>query len=382
MQLVRSVVDATDPANLVEDLGLGAAEIAQIVPEVRARFPELEPPIRLDPEQERFRAFESITQFLMRAAGRRPLVLVIDDLHWADPASARLLHFAARHLGEQRLLLVCTYRDTEIRAGHVLHERLLEIRREPATRALALEGLSLDEAREWMASALDPGFARAHAGLSFVHFQTAFMHYTHDLAGALGEARRFAERGLELDPLDPFVNFTMGRSYWLEGDLDTSLGWLERSTSLSPNYAQGIYARAWTAALAGRALEARQHVDLAMRLSPLDPLYYAMQATRAFTHMVQGEEAEAAHWAERAARSPGAARPDRDGRGRGARPAGRRRARRVLGGERPRAERRAHPRRLLPRVPYEARADAGAAPSGAGPGRALSGLGTHPGSSW
>jgi TolB-like protein/DNA-binding winged helix-turn-helix (wHTH) protein len=153
---------------------------------------------------------------------------------------------------------------------------------------------------------LDPAFARAHAGLSFVHFQSVFMHYTDDLAEAIGLARGFAERGLELDALDPFVHFTMGRSYWLEGDLDASLGWLERATEISPHYAQGIYARAWAEALSGRAVEGRQHVDLAMRLSPLDPLHYAMLATRAFTHMVLAEDAEAAHWAERGARSPGA----------------------------------------------------------------------------
>jgi TolB-like protein len=156
------------------------------------------------------------------------------------------------------------------------------------------------------AVSLDPSFARAHAGLSFVHFQTAFMRYVEDRSGAIETARRFAQRGLELDALDPFVNFTMGRTYWLDGDLATSLGWLERATSLSPNYAQGIYARAWTEALAGHAPDARQHVDLAMRLSPLDPLHYAMRATRAFTHMVLGEDAEAARWAELGARSPGA----------------------------------------------------------------------------
>jgi TolB-like protein len=152
----------------------------------------------------------------------------------------------------------------------------------------------------------DPGFARAHAGLSFIHFQTAFMRYSDDLAGEIVLARRFAERGLELDPIDPFVNFTMGRSFWLEGDLESSLAWLERATSISPNYAQGIYARGWTESLAGRGLDGRRHVDLAMRLSPLDPLYYAMLGTRAFTHMVLGEDAEAAVWAERAACSPGA----------------------------------------------------------------------------
>ena len=152
----------------------------------------------------------------------------------------------------------------------------------------------------------DPGFARAHAGLSFIHFQMAFMHYADDRAGEIALARRFAVRGLELDPMDPFVNFTMGRTFWLEGDLEGSLAWLERATSISPSYAQGLYARAWTESLAGRGVEGRRHVDFAMRLSPIDPLYYAMLATRAFTHMVMGEYAEAAEWAERAARSPGA----------------------------------------------------------------------------
>jgi DNA-binding winged helix-turn-helix (wHTH) protein/TolB-like protein len=156
------------------------------------------------------------------------------------------------------------------------------------------------------AVALDPGFARAHAGLSFVHFQTAFLRHTDDVAGEIDQARRHAERGLELDPVDPFVNFTMGRTFWLRGELESSLGWLERSTTLSPNYAQGIYARAWTEALAGRPLEGREHVDHAMRLSPLDPMYYAMLGTRAFTHLALGEEQEAALWAERAARAPGA----------------------------------------------------------------------------
>ncbi|MGQ0384973.1 MAG: winged helix-turn-helix domain-containing tetratricopeptide repeat protein [Gammaproteobacteria bacterium] len=152
----------------------------------------------------------------------------------------------------------------------------------------------------------DPDFARAHAGLSFVHFQTAFMRHTDDLAGEVDLARRFAARALELDALDPFVNFAMGRTFWLVGDLDGGLPWLERATTLSPNYAQGIYARAWTETLSGRALEGRGHVDFAMRLSPLDPLHYGMLGTRAFTHLVLAEDGEAASWAERAARAPGA----------------------------------------------------------------------------
>jgi DNA-binding winged helix-turn-helix (wHTH) protein len=152
----------------------------------------------------------------------------------------------------------------------------------------------------------DPGFARAHAGLSFVHFQNAFLRYMPDIRSAVRNARRCAERGIELDSLDPFANLTMGRSYWLEGDLEASAAWLERATAISPGYAQAIYARAWTHALSGRGTAGRADADTAMALSPLDPLHYAMAATRALSHIVCGEDAEGAAWAERAARSPGA----------------------------------------------------------------------------
>jgi len=152
----------------------------------------------------------------------------------------------------------------------------------------------------------DKNFARAHAGLSFVHFQTAFMHQTDDISGEVALARSCAQRGLDIDPLDPFANFTMGRSYWLTSDLDSARLWLERATSLSPNYAQGMYALAWTNTIAGAERDGRKQLDMAMRLSPLDPLYYAMLGARGFTHIARGEYAEAVVWTDQAARSPGA----------------------------------------------------------------------------
>jgi TolB-like protein len=156
------------------------------------------------------------------------------------------------------------------------------------------------------AVALAPDFARAHAGRSFVHFQNSFLAYTADPAVEAAAARRAAEKAVELDPLDPFANTTMGRSFWLGGDLDSSLAWLERAASICPNHAHGVYARAWTETLLGRGADGRRDADLAMALSPLDPLYYAMAATRSLAHLVSGEDADAARWARTAARSPGA----------------------------------------------------------------------------
>ena len=156
------------------------------------------------------------------------------------------------------------------------------------------------------AADLEPTFARAYAGLSFTRFQDAFLHYDGNIEAATVDARRFAELSLEHDPLDPFGNFTMGRSYWLRGDLESSIPWLDRANTLNPNYAQGRYARAFTDPFLGLGASGQDHADAAMALSPLDPLLYAMLAARAFSHLVRGQTAEGAQWADRALRSPGA----------------------------------------------------------------------------
>jgi Tfp pilus assembly protein PilF len=132
------------------------------------------------------------------------------------------------------------------------------------------------------------------------------MRQTDDVPGEIALARSCAQRGLDIDPLDPFVNFTMGRSFWLEADLERASSWLERATSLSPNYAQGMYALAWTNTLAGAEQGGRGQIDHAMRLSPLDPLFYAMLGARGFTHIANEEYVEAAVWTDAAAQSPGA----------------------------------------------------------------------------
>ena len=156
------------------------------------------------------------------------------------------------------------------------------------------------------AIALEPNFARAHAGLSSSNFQDAFLRYKGDTAAAKLAARRAAERGLELDPLDPYANFAMGRVFWIENNIDGGLGWLDRAISQSPSYAQGVYARAWADTVAGRSETGRENVDLALSLSPLDPFRYGMLGVRAFTHFIRGEDSEAARWADEAARTPGA----------------------------------------------------------------------------
>lgn len=156
------------------------------------------------------------------------------------------------------------------------------------------------------AIALDPGFARAYAGLSFTHFENAFLRFTETPADERARARRYAGASLELDPLDPFCNLVMGRVFWLSGELEAGLPWLDRAIQLNPNYAQAMYSHAWTETLLGEGASGREHVDAALQLSPLDPLAYGMLGVRSFSHMVLDETAEAALWGERAAQAPGA----------------------------------------------------------------------------
>ena len=151
----------------------------------------------------------------------------------------------------------------------------------------------------------EPDFARAYAGLSFTHFQDAFLRYTNDPEAAT-RARHFASQCLERDPLDPFGHFTMGRAQWLQGDLEASLPWLERANALNPNYAQAKYSTGWAEALLGRAEASQASIAAALALSPLDPLVYGMLGARALSHIVLDDPAPAANWAERAAQSPGA----------------------------------------------------------------------------
>ena len=153
---------------------------------------------------------------------------------------------------------------------------------------------------------IDPNFARAHAGMSFGHFQNAFLQYGDDRTHEVASAIRHAEKALQLDPLDPFANLTMGRAHWLTGEIDTSLGWLERAIELNPNYAQALYSLAWSEMILGQNEQSQHNLDGAISRSPLDPLRYAMSATRALSHLQREEYSQAAVWAEKAARAPGA----------------------------------------------------------------------------
>ncbi len=156
------------------------------------------------------------------------------------------------------------------------------------------------------ATTLAPGFTAAYAARSFTSWQDAAMGFTADRAAAVADARDAAERSIELDPLDPSANFAMGRLQILNQEPDDGLVWLDRAVDLSPSFAKGHYARSMIYVIAGRTTEARAGVDLAIALSPLDPLLGPMQGMRAMSFAVDGDLDAAADWAVRSARTSNA----------------------------------------------------------------------------
>ena len=112
VQSLRAYVRDCDAAALRGQLAAGAADLAQLVPELRERFPDLPQPPSPESDGARFRLFDAAAEFLRNASEDRPIVLVLDDLHAADASSLLLLRFLARELGSIRLLLLGAYRTS------------------------------------------------------------------------------------------------------------------------------------------------------------------------------------------------------------------------------------------------------------------------------
>jgi hypothetical protein len=141
------------PSELLSNLlGLAASDVARIVPEIILRT-SAEPQEKAVPEEERYRLFQGVTDFLGSIARAHPLLLVLEDLHTADHGTLDMLRHVARFLEGKHLLIVGTYRDIEVNRTHPLSSALAELKRNTSYTRLHLRGLDIDEVRQ-MASAL------------------------------------------------------------------------------------------------------------------------------------------------------------------------------------------------------------------------------------
>jgi len=140
--------------DLREDLGEGAPYVSKLLPELGRLLPDISESPPLSPEAERHRLFDAVSDFLLTAARRKPLLLFLDDLHWADAATLLLLQHLSRRVSEAPLLVVGTYRDTEVDARHPLRGLMTETARQGLSYTMALRPFDRNEAAMLMEAVL------------------------------------------------------------------------------------------------------------------------------------------------------------------------------------------------------------------------------------
>jgi DNA-binding SARP family transcriptional activator/tetratricopeptide (TPR) repeat protein len=212
VQALRAHVRDRDPDALRLELGAGAAEVAQLLPELRELFADLPDPPLMSPEAARFRLFEKLASFLVRAAGSQPLVLMLDDLHAADEPSLLLLQFVAGQLREAPLLIVGAYRDVDVEPDTPLASVVADLLRERVTHVLALAGLSEAEVGQMIESSA--GMQPPQLSVAAIHHRTEGNPlFVGELVRLLSSERlaQPAEAAVEALPIPPGVREVIGR---------------------------------------------------------------------------------------------------------------------------------------------------------------------------
>lgn len=173
VEALRHFVDHTPDAELGARLGRYGGELARLVPELADRPLDLPPPLHSDPETERYRLFDAVAAWLGATAADDPVLLVVDDLQWAAKPTALLLRHVITSARVARILLVATYRDSELPHHHPLVEVLADLRRRPGIERLALSGLDSAAVAAFLEQAAGHALDDAALGLAqAVHGET------------------------------------------------------------------------------------------------------------------------------------------------------------------------------------------------------------------
>ena len=151
LEAIGNYLDATDTRRLSDELGAGGAALAQIFPRLASgASPEQSP----DPGQAKLRLFEAIVSLLALPARESTLLLVIEDVHWADASTRELLDYLARRLTDLPTLILVTYRRDELNRRHPLMPVLQGWRRSGVADVVELETLSADGVGEMLNATL------------------------------------------------------------------------------------------------------------------------------------------------------------------------------------------------------------------------------------
>ena len=153
VEALRHYVDHTSPADLKGRLGRYGGELVRLMPELADRVPDLPPALQSDPETERYRLFDAVGAWLATASADQPVLLVVDDLHWAAKPTLLLLRHVLRFSEPLRVLIVGTYRDTELGRRHPLSDLLADLRRQGGVERISLSGLDAGSVAKYVEQA-------------------------------------------------------------------------------------------------------------------------------------------------------------------------------------------------------------------------------------
>ena len=151
VEILESAIDRAPSAQAFRHaVGEDAAEVAKLVPKLRLLCSDIPPPLELPAEQERRLLFNSLREVIVRTARRRPLLLVLDDFQWADEPTMLFVEHLADRLGDVPVLVVATYRDTEVDIGRPLGATFESLRRRHLAHWMTIRRLPEEDVGEFV----------------------------------------------------------------------------------------------------------------------------------------------------------------------------------------------------------------------------------------
>jgi predicted ATPase len=164
VELAREYISQLPGEAVRKMLGVNISEFARLIPDIAAKVGTIPPSKPLDEQQDRIRLYEAMTQFLVSIARESPLVLVLDDMEWADQASLKLLEYFGRSLAGLQVLTVCCYRSEDLEPNTPLYDMILSLNKDRLLETISAKSLDREQTVDFIKQIfgdehVDPEFA-------------------------------------------------------------------------------------------------------------------------------------------------------------------------------------------------------------------------------
>jgi len=154
-EVIKNYLEDCAPQQLYRVIGFYPGEVCELVPELKQKLGAIPQSLPISAEHERDRLFEAVSQFVTNISKETPLLVILDDLQWTDQSSLLLMHYLARGVYKESLLLFGAYRDTDIDDRHPLTPVLTELNRERLLQSVLLKRMSFDDVSEMIRRLLE-----------------------------------------------------------------------------------------------------------------------------------------------------------------------------------------------------------------------------------